>query len=269
MLQKPATATASEEPELEGSQERPLFQRLCTFFQLGIVSGITYSKQSSNSNFSQEQVFHELPDFHFTFQCMRHSQDPRLGVWFGLFCSFHHPLYNLLQQIYRSFLAARDQLGGSEAGHLNQEIQQSHSTPLPLAHLIQLHLKNHCSKTAGTRLPVSLRYRLNNKNRLALKRCSKTAKKEVFAFETGRGAGGWGGEFRLRDNFMPFVSFHFGIPNSSCFMRFWDDAFSLSPLLFWLTFPPRVPSNWEQLSLPTTHGSSFFFFFFKGMCKTI
>lgn len=113
-------------------------------------------------------------------------------VW-GLVFAFSIILSTTCCNKYWSFLAARDQLGGSEAGHLNPEIQQSPSTPLPLAHLIQLHLKNHCSKTAGTRLPVSLRYRLNNKNRLALKRCSKTAKKEVFAFETGRGAGGWAG----------------------------------------------------------------------------
>lgn len=66
------------------------------------------------------------------------------------------------------------------------EEMQSHSLLLALSLISFYSISNHCSKTAGTRLPVSLRYRLNNKNRLALKRCcSKTIKKEVFTF--GRG----------------------------------------------------------------------------------
>lgn len=147
----------------------------------------------------------------------------------GFFVCFHHPLNNLLQQTLK--LPCSQEPVKRIRDQASESRRCSNFTHYYYHSLISFNsISNHCSKTAGTGLPVSLQYRLNNKNRLALKRCSKTARRKSLHSEGG-------GEFRLQEHFVSFVSFHLRSPNASCLARFQDDALSLSQLLFRLTFP--------------------------------
>lgn len=101
-----------------------------------------------------------------------------------------------------------------------EEMPQSHSLLLALSLISFYSISNHCSKTAGTRLPVSLRYRLNNKNRLALKRCCSKRSRRKSSH-----SGGGKKSFYFKRISDLSLSFHLRSPNSSCL---WDFETMLS-----------------------------------------
>lgn len=123
---------------------------------------------------------------------------------------------------YGSCLAARAQLGGSEARHLNQgdaaislnttTTRSSHSNPFKPTAARQLALA--FLFLYGTSLITKTGWLWSAAQKLQKRKSSHS--------------GGGKKKFRLRENFIPFMSFYFGIPNSSCLVRFWNDAFSLS-----------------------------------------
>lgn len=151
------------------------------------------------------------------------------GFWGGWVFSII--LYTTCCNTHRSFLEGRDQLGGFKARHWNQgaaislnttTTHSSHSNPFKPTAARQLVLA--FLFLYGTGLITKTGWLWSAAQKLQTRKSSHS--------------GGEKKKFRLRENFIPFVSFHFGIPNSSCLVRFWNDAFSLSQLLFWLTFPP-------------------------------
>lgn len=151
------------------------------------------------------------------------------GFWGGWVFSII--LYTTCCNTHRSFLEGRDQLGGFKARHWNQgaaislnttTTHSSHSNPFKPTAARQLVLA--FLFLYGTGLITKTGWLWSAAQKLQTRKSSHSGREKK--------------KFRLRENFIPFVSFHFGIPNSSCLVRFWNDAFSLSQLLFWLTFPP-------------------------------
>lgn len=138
---------------------------------------------------------------------------PHLLKTFGL-VSFPQSCLNNLLKLSGCRSSARQ----IEARRLNRGAAAIVVATTPLTHLIQLHLKP-LQQDSWTRLPVSLPYGLNNKNRLALKRCSETAERSLHICE--------GEKFRLQEDLLSFRVIPFGNPEL-LLGRFRDDSLSLN-----------------------------------------